>query len=123
MTWHAPPQRITTLNSGGSYIVRITSGEIQQAQRSGFRATSDYSLVEEMDAVIICVPTPLDEYHEPDLSFVIETAKSIAPHVHEGQLIVLESTTYPGTTEEVLVPLLELGNLYDLKASGDAPGG
>jgi UDP-N-acetyl-D-glucosamine dehydrogenase len=112
--------KVSTLNAGGSYIVRILSEQIQTAQKSGFRATSDYSLVEEMDAVIICVPTPLDEHHEPDLSFVIETVKCIAPHVHEGQLIVLESTTYPGTTEEVVVPLLEQGNQYGLKVARDA---
>ena len=63
-----------------------------------------------MDVVIICVPTPLDEYCKPDLSFIVNTAESIAPHVHSGQLIVLESTTYPGTTDEVLVPILERGN-------------
>ena len=83
---------------------------IQQAQKSGFRATADYSEIAQMDAVIICVPTPLNEYHEPDLSFVTGTVEAIAPHIHEGQLIVLESTTYPGTTEEIVVPLLEKGN-------------
>jgi UDP-N-acetyl-D-glucosamine dehydrogenase len=74
------------------------------AQQSGFCATSDYAEVAEMDAVIICVPTPLNEYHEPDLSYVTGTVESIAPYVKEGQLIVLESTTYPGTTEEMVVP-------------------
>jgi len=111
--------KVRTLNAGGSYIVRILPEEIQRAQRSGFRATSDYSLVDQMDVVVICVPTPLDEYHEPDLSFVIDTVKSIAPHVHEGQLIVLESTTYPGTTEEVVVPLLQEGNPHGLKVGRD----
>jgi UDP-N-acetyl-D-glucosamine dehydrogenase len=70
-----------------------------------------------MDAVIICVPTPLTEYHEPDLSYVTETVKSIAPHVRAGQLVVLESTTYPGTTQEVVLPLLENGNLLNLNVS------
>src|SRR5258708_23198609 len=98
--------KVSTLNAGGSYIVRILPANIQQAQTSGFRATSDYSQIADMDAVIICVPTPLDEYHEPDLSFVNGTVKSIAPHIHEGQLIVLESATYPGTTEDVDAPLL-----------------
>ena len=93
------PDKVKTLNSGGSYIVRILPGEILVAQKAGFRATAEYSEIAQMDVVIICVPTPLDEHHEPDLSYVIETVKSIAPHVHEGQLIVLESTTYPGTTE------------------------
>jgi UDP-N-acetyl-D-glucosamine dehydrogenase len=70
-----------------------------------------------MDAVIICVPTPLNEYHEPDLSFITNTAHAIAPHIRAGQLIVLESTTYPGTTEEVLVPILEKENRSGLKAA------
>jgi UDP-N-acetyl-D-glucosamine dehydrogenase len=117
------PERVAKLNAGGSYIVRILPAEIQQAQQSGFRATSDYSEIAQMDAVIICVPTPLNEYHEPDLSFVTSTVQSLAPYTHEGQLIVLESTTYPGTTEEVVVPLLEAGNTKGLKvarAAGDS---
>ena len=60
-----------------------------------------------MDAIIICVPTPLDDHHEPDLSFIEATAEAIVPHLRAGQLVVLESTTYPGTTEEVLIPILE----------------
>src|SRR5437660_5852903 len=73
-----------------------------------------------MDALIICVPSPLDEYREPDLSYIRATAQAIAPHVHEGQLIILESTTYPGTTQEVLVPILEAGNKAGLKAASGA---
>jgi UDP-N-acetyl-D-glucosamine dehydrogenase len=109
--------KVATLNAGGSYIVRILPAEIQQAQRAGFRATTDYSEIEQMDAVIICVPTPLNDHHEPDLSFVRGTVESIAPHIHQGQLIVLESTTYPGTTEEIVVPALEAGNRQGLKVS------
>jgi UDP-N-acetyl-D-glucosamine dehydrogenase len=109
--------KVETLNAGGSYIVRILPAAIQEAQRVGFHATSDYSEVAEMDAVIICVPTPLDEHHEPDLSYVRQTVESIAPFVHEGQLIVLESTTYPGTTEEIVVPILEVGNPHGLKVT------
>ena len=109
--------KVSTLNAGGSYIVRILPEMIQQAQASGFHATADYSEIAAMDAVIICVPTPLNEYHEPDLSYVTGTVKAIAPHVHEGQLIVLESTTYPGTTEEVLIPILEQENKAGVKAS------
>jgi len=101
------PGKVETLNSGGSYIVRIPGTEIQSAQKQGFRATGDYSQIRQMDAVIICVPTPLDKYHEPDLSYITATSRAIAPYVHQGQLIVLESTTYPGTTEEVMIPLLE----------------
>jgi UDP-N-acetyl-D-glucosamine dehydrogenase len=118
------PDKVKTLNAGGSYIVRILPNEIKAAQDAGFNATSDYSEIAQMDAVIICVPTPLNEHNEPDLSYVTETVKSIAPFVHEGQLIVLESTTYPGTTEEVVVPLLEAGNRLGLKVSRalDEPG-
>ena len=118
------PAKVAKLNAGGSYIVRIPPESIQQAQKSGFRATADYSLAAQMDAVIICVPTPLNEYHEPDLSYVTGTVESLAPHVHEGQLIVLESTTYPGTTEELVVPRLESGNRHGLRVARqlDSPG-
>jgi len=114
------PAKVAKLNAGGSYIVRILPESIQEAQKSGFCATSNYGDVAEMDAVIICVPTPLNEYHEPDLSYVTGTVESIAPYVKEGQLIVLESTTYPGTTEELVVPRLETGNLRGLKVARGA---
>ncbi len=104
-------QKVNTLNAGGSYIVRISSAEVQQAQKNGFRATADYSEIAQMDVVIICVPTPLNEYHEPDLSYITGTLHAMAPHVRQDQLVILESTTYPGTTEEVVVPLLEKGNV------------
>lgn len=109
--------KVAKLNAGGSYIVRILPEEIQQAQQAGFRATSDYSEIEQMDAVIICVPTPLNEHHEPDLSYVTGTVASIAPHIHLDQLIVLESTTYPGTTEEIVAPMLESGNSGGIKVA------
>ncbi|HKF49213.1 MAG TPA: nucleotide sugar dehydrogenase [Terracidiphilus sp.] len=112
--------KVEALNAGRTYIVRILPESIQEAQKAGFRATSDYSEIAQMDAVIICVPTPLNEYHEPDLSYVTGTVKSIAPHIREGQLIVLESTTYPGTTEDVMVPLLESGNARGLKVARGA---
>ena len=111
------PTKVETLNAAGSYIVRIPGTEIAAAQRSGFRATSNFSMVAEMDAVIICVPTPLSEHHEPDLSYIEQTARAIAPFLQIGQLVVLESTTYPGTTEEVLIPLLEAGAPGGLKAA------
>jgi len=114
------PRKVDTLNNGGSYIVRIPGTEIQLARKSGFAATADYSQIAAMDVVIICVPTPLNEYHEPDLSFVTGTVSSLAPFVHEGQLIILESTTYPGTTEEIVVPLLEKGNPSGLRVARDA---
>jgi UDP-N-acetyl-D-glucosamine dehydrogenase len=109
-------KKVEALNSGGSYIVRIPGSDIVKAQGSGFRATSAYTEIFEMDAIIICVPTPLDEYHQPDLSFIEQTGRAIAPYIREGQIIVLESTTYPGTTEEILVPILESGNPSGLRA-------
>src|SRR5450631_152862 len=113
-------KKVDTLNRGESYIVRIAAAEIEAARKYGFTASADYSQIEQMDVVIICVPTPLNDYHEPDLSYVTGTVKSIAPHLRLGQLIILESTTYPGTTEEVVVPLLEQGNPTRLKAARDA---
>jgi UDP-N-acetyl-D-glucosamine dehydrogenase len=114
------PRKVQTLNQGGSYIVRIPGTEIESARRNGFSATADYARIADMDVVIICVPTPLNEYHEPDLSYVTGTVRSIAPHLQEGQLIILESTTYPGTTEEVVVPLLEQGNPAGFRVARDA---
>src|SRR6202158_392666 len=114
-------RKVTTLSQGGSYIVRILPSEIQQARSKGFEATSDYARLTDMDAIIICVPTPLNEYHEPDLSYITDTSKSVAPHLRAGQLVVLESTTYPGTTEEVMIPILEQGNKHGLKASRGRP--
>jgi UDP-N-acetyl-D-glucosamine dehydrogenase len=118
------PTKVVRLNAGGSYIVRILPEAIQEAQNAGFRATSDYSEIAHMDAIIICVPTPLNEYHEPDLSYVTDTVRSIAPHLHQGQLVILESTTYPGTTEEIVVPLIESGNPQGVKVARklDYPG-
>jgi len=110
-------RKVDSLSNGTSYIFRITPGEIQDARAQGFSATSDYARLAEMDVIIICVPTPLNEYHEPDLSYITGTAQAIAPHLHAGHLVVLESTTYPGTTEEVMVPILEKGNRAGLKAA------
>jgi UDP-N-acetyl-D-glucosamine dehydrogenase len=110
-------RKVETLNGGGSYIVRIEPAQIQSACARGFTPTTDFARLAEMDAVIICVPTPLDEFRQPDMSYIVKTAESIAPHLHAGQLIILESTTYPGTTEEVLVPILDKGNKHGLKAA------
>ena len=110
-------QKVRTLQNGGSYIYRIPAEEIQQARGRGLNATFDFAELAEMDVIIICVPTPLDEHHEPDLSYIEKTAESISPHLQAGQLVVLESTTYPGTTEEVLIPILEKGNPRGLKAA------
>lgn len=115
-------KKVETLNKGGSYIVRIDPLEIQTARDRGFGATTDFSRVSDMDAMVICVPTPLNEWHEPDLSFITKTAETLAQHLRPGQLIVLESTTYPGTTEEVLIPLLEKHNPKGLRANrGETP--
>ena len=110
-------KKVDTLSKGGSYIFRISPEEIQSAKSSGFNATSDYTRITEMDAIIICVPTPLNEYHEPDLSYITNTAHAVAPHLRAGQIVILESTTYPGTTEEVLIPILENENKAGLTAS------
>jgi UDP-N-acetyl-D-glucosamine dehydrogenase len=110
-------RKIDTLASGGTYIFRITPEEIAAAKANGFQATADYSQITAMDAIIICVPTPLNEYHEPDLSYITNTAHAVAPHLRAGQIVILESTTYPGTTEEVLIPILEQENTAGLKAS------
>jgi len=110
-------KKVDTLNSGGTYIFRITPEEIAAAMANGFKPTANYAQISEMDAIIICVPTPLNEYHEPDMSYITNTAEAVAPHLRAGQIVILESTTYPGTTEEVLVPILEKGNKLGLKAS------
>src|SRR5712671_5404246 len=112
-------KKVKTLSEAGSYIVRIPGTEIQSAQAAGFTPTTDYSRISDMDAVIIAVPTPLDDHHEPDLSFIEATAKSIVPYLRAGQLVVLESTTYPGTTEELLIPILEKNPLGLKAARGD----
>jgi UDP-N-acetyl-D-glucosamine dehydrogenase len=118
-------RKVETIASGSSYIYRISADEIQAAKREGFSATADYAQIANMDAIIICVPTPLNEYHEPDLSYITNTTHAIAPHLRAGQLVVLESTTYPGTTEEVMVPILENENKSGLKAAreGETTGG
>src|SRR6202167_3650739 len=110
-------RKVDTLSQGGSYIYRIAKEDIQAANAKGFSATSQYAKIEEMDAIIICVPTPLNQYHEPDLSFITDTTHAIAPHLQPGQLVILESTTYPGTTEEVMLPILEKENKQGLKAA------
>jgi UDP-N-acetyl-D-glucosamine dehydrogenase len=109
------PKKVKTLSEGGSYIYRIPATDIQVARSRGFHATCDYSQIEQMDAVIICVPTPLNDHHEPDMSYIVSTVESIAPHLQAGQLVVLESTTYPGTTEEVVIPILEKNNRCGLR--------
>jgi UDP-N-acetyl-D-glucosamine dehydrogenase len=102
------PKKVSMLNAGKSYIEHIQQNKIQQFVNSKhFGATTDFEKLKECDAIIICVPTPLDERREPDLSYVEQTALSIQPNLQKGQLVVLESTTYPGTTEELVLPILE----------------
>ena len=106
------PEKVRMLNAGKSYIEHIPQTKIQQFVNSRhFNAVTDFSKLAEMDAIIICVPTPLNEYREPDLSYVENTARSIQPHLVRGQLVVLESTTYPGTTAELVLPILEKSGL------------
>ena len=111
--------KVADLEAGRSYIFRIPPTEIQSAQRRGFAACTGYAQLSDQDAIIMCVPTPLTEHREPDLSFVENTARATAPWIREGQLVVLESTTYPGTTEELIIPILEAGNLQGLKVQGN----
>ena len=95
--------KVDCLNHGKSYIHRIEPQHIQAAQATGFRATSDFSQIEDVDVVLICVPTPLHADHTPDMSYVVSTMEALAPFLRKGQMVILESTTYPGTTEEIVV--------------------
>lgn len=99
------------LNAGESYIEHIPSGKIAAARQKGFEATDDFSRIAEADAVILCVPTPLNKYREPDISFVTGTTDAVKPYLRAGQVLSLESTTYPGTTEEELLPRVEENGL------------
>jgi UDP-N-acetyl-D-glucosamine dehydrogenase len=111
-------KKVSALNAGRSYIKHIPSAEIQELVRAKkFLATTDFSEIENVEAILICVPTPLKKNRTPDLSFVLNTGRSIAAHLHRGQLVVLESTTYPGTTENELRKVLERGS--GLKAGKD----
>ncbi len=109
-------RKVRDLEASRSYILRIGSEEIAEAREKGFTATSQFNGLSEQDAVILCVPTPLTTHREPDLSYIEKTGQAIAPWLCDGQLVVLESTTYPGTTEDVLIPILESQNRDGLKA-------
>ena len=118
-------RKIGDLEGGRSYILRITPEEIGQAREQGFTATADFAKLEAQDAIILCVPTPLTTHREPDLSYIEKTGHAIAPWLRDGHLVVLESTTYPGTTEDVLIPILEAENRHSLRAHSpgvDGPG-
>ena len=104
-------RRVEQLNAGESPIKHISGDEINAMRQGGFEATTDFSRAAECDALLICVPTPLDKTREPDLSFVTATMDLIAPYLRKGQLVSLESTTWPGTTREILLPYLEKAGL------------
>ncbi|MFN0056000.1 MAG: nucleotide sugar dehydrogenase [Planctomycetales bacterium] len=111
-------RKVEALAAGTSYIGHIPDSRVAELIRDGrFFPTTDFSRIKEVDTVSICVPTPLDQHREPDLSYIESTGRTIAPHLRPGQLIVLESTTYPGTTREVLLPILEAGS--GLRAGAD----
>ena len=99
--------KVAELNAGRTYIEHISAARVQAARTAGFEATTDFHRATQADALIICVPTPLDRHREPDLSFVLDTTRALVPHLRPGQVVSLESTTYPGTTDEELKPLLE----------------
>ena len=104
-------EKVNKLNNGETYIEHITADKIAAARSAGFEATTDFSRIGEAEAVILCVPTPLNKYREPDMSFVIDTTDAVKPYLRTGQVLSLESTTYPGTTEEELLPRVEEGGL------------
>jgi len=104
-------ERVARLNSGVSGIDHLPNERVAAACASGFEATTDVARSGEADALIVCVPTPLNKHREPDLSYIQETAEAIAPHLQAGQLVSLESTTFPGTTEEIMAPRLEVSGL------------
>ncbi|RUL89386.1 nucleotide sugar dehydrogenase [Tautonia sociabilis] len=106
------PSKVDRLNRGESYIGHVDSARVSAMRSTGrFEATTDFSRLADADAILICVPTPLGEHREPDLSAVLKTGSAIGRSLREGQLVVLESTTYPGTTRDVLRPQLEAGGL------------
>ena len=111
-------EKIDLLSQGESYIKHISGEKIKHLNKEGkFKGSTNHTLIRHLDCILICVPTPLNKNREPDMSYVISTAQKIAPHIVKNQLIVLESTTFPGTTLEVLIPELEAGS--GLKANKD----
>ena len=105
-------KKVDSLNQGSNYIGDVANEDLKKIVKSGlFKATSDYSEVASCDSVCICVPTPLDEHQQPDISYVKKSAESLVPYMHKNMLVVLESTTYPGTTEELVKPILEKSGL------------
>jgi UDP-N-acetyl-D-glucosamine dehydrogenase len=112
------PEKVDALNQGHSYIEHIPAEAVaEQVKARRFAAATDFARVKEVDAVLICVPTPLNKNREPDISMILQTGRAIAPHLRQGVLVALESTTYPGTTDEDLRAVLEAGS--GLKAGKD----
>lgn len=112
MGFDVQKKKVDMVNEGRNYIGDIMDSDLKNLVKEGrITATFDYSFIEDMDAVAICVPTPLDKYKQPDLSYVKSSTENIAKYMHRGMLVVLESTTYPGTTEEVVKPILESSGL------------
>jgi UDP-N-acetyl-D-glucosamine dehydrogenase len=106
------PAKVTKLNAGQSYIKHVPTEEVKKAvDQQRFAATGDFAMLKQMDAILICVPTPLDDRREPDLTYIEQTAHTVGQNLERGQLVVLESTTYPGTTEELVLPILERSGL------------
>jgi UDP-N-acetyl-D-glucosamine dehydrogenase len=103
--------KVKRLQSGASYIGHIPDGVVRQMLDRGFQSTDDFARLEESEVIIVCVPTPLTEAREPDLSYVIKSSQAIAAGLRPGQLVILESTTYPGTTRQVVLPILERNGL------------
>ncbi|MCL2572620.1 MAG: nucleotide sugar dehydrogenase [Defluviitaleaceae bacterium] len=105
------PEKVNMVNRGENYIGDIVAAELSELVAAGMlSATSDFSIVRDMDFIAICVPTPLDSYQQPDISYVKSCVEDVARHLKKGAMVVLESTTYPGTTEELIKPLLEEGS-------------
>ena len=105
-------QKVTRVNQGDSYVLDVPSSQLRTLRKSArLRATTDFSVLDELDTVNVCVPTPLSKSKDPDMSYIDAACRAIAEHLHPGMLIILESTTYPGTTEEFVLPLLEAGGL------------
>jgi nucleotide sugar dehydrogenase len=101
-------KRVDALNRGESYVQDVKNDNLKKIAAAGkFQASTDFSLCANADILIICVPTPLDKYKIPDVSYIVNAANEVKKYLRQGQLVILESTTYPGTTEEILLPLLK----------------
>jgi UDP-N-acetyl-D-glucosamine dehydrogenase len=110
-------RKVAQLNAGQSYIPDVSRADVAEATKAGrFKASTDYDLLRDVDAMFICVPTPFDAMRAPDLSFIVSAAEGIQPHLQKHQLVVLQSTTFPGTTQEIVQPILERSGL---KAGAD----